>query len=1187
MPRQETLGVVIKATDSASPVLRSVSNNLDTFQKRVDNVRKNLQQFSNAINTALRYTVAFTGALSGAVSASTYFASKIEKTFQNARTMMEMTGDQAKEMQRQLMNLSVATGKPLDELNNALYMLGSAGVEAKDSLNILKATVVSAIAGATDITTTFQGAISIINAYGLGIDKLTTIYAMQFEAVKKGLLTYEELARDFGQLIPAARILGVSLQEALVGYTALTTAGFRSSEAANATEGAFRDLMQQADKFKKLGIDIYNAKGQFIGLTKVVEQLRKVMRGLTDDEKRALLQQLDLSETGTRALLTWVNNYEKYQDVLQGIKGDTTALMEAYKLQTQSISNLLDRLKASLGALNMAFFSAIRSGVVDFLNKLIAGIRQLTRWIESNNETVGKAVWALIRLGATLIGILVSLRLFAKLAEIGSFLLNPFTLAVIGVVAALYMLWKSKNEGKNFLDFLKWLFDLLIDAFKKLIGWIQQVDWQKIWEGIKSVFGWLWQGLKKGFKTVWDWTVTGLEKLWEIMKWLGEKAWVGLKTVWSWTVEGLAWLWNNILKPLGLGIWEGLKTVWSWTVEGLAWLWNNILKPLGLGIWEGLKTVWSWTVEGLAWLWENILKPLGIGTWNTLTTLWRWTVNGLTWLWENILKPLGVGIWNGLKTVWSWIVEGLTWLWENILKPLGQGIWNGLKTIWNWTIQGIEWLWENVLQPLGEKIWEALKTTWEWTITGLEFVREIMKYFGSIVQTTWEIAVKLTSNVIDFFKKGFEKQGEIEAKKQEIAEEIMNDKQTPWWMKILAWMGLYYEPLELGFAEGGYTGSGGKYEPAGIVHKGEYVVPSRIVKKYPELIAVLENIRLKGYAEGGLVDSVINYLFRGGVREDIKIIAQTISKIADLLQASNPEMAEELKLIAGELKEEEKPGTKAEAKKWWEEFLNTAKDTWTRFKEWYSKSFIAEILSETESFKSALDSFLISLFGDLYQLPGGTILAQFVQTLWDLMSGLESVQRLLNPIRTLLEAMMKVVSSIINSALMPFVELLTILGQTIGTLLVPLLEPFNALLQALGQIFLWLYNTILRPIAQGLYIVFGIVADAFNVLYNVISDIVMALTFGIINLGRRTVKGLDRILEEAEEKFPEAQFGSTAGSYTQEYVANVTRTGPETVYNIVNLYANESFILDHKQKFYDFLAETIQYLIDTGQIKFA
>lgn len=57
------------------------------------------------------------------------------------------------------------------------------------------------------------------------------------------------------------------------------------------------------------------------------------------------------------------------------------------------------------------------------------------------------------------------------------------------------------------------------------------------------------------------------------------------------------------------------------------------------------------------------------------------------------------------------------------------------------------------------------------------------------------------------------------------------------------------------FAEGGFTGSGGKYEPAGIVHRGEYVTPQHVMRNpaaQPHL-AALEGMRLRGYADGGLV----------------------------------------------------------------------------------------------------------------------------------------------------------------------------------------------------------------------------------------------------------------------------------------------------------------------------------------------
>jgi hypothetical protein len=58
-----------------------------------------------------------------------------------------------------------------------------------------------------------------------------------------------------------------------------------------------------------------------------------------------------------------------------------------------------------------------------------------------------------------------------------------------------------------------------------------------------------------------------------------------------------------------------------------------------------------------------------------------------------------------------------------------------------------------------------------------------------------------------------------------------------------------------GFVEGGFTGVGGVNEPAGIVHRGEFVVPAKVVRSpsAQHHIAALENQRLRGYADGGYV----------------------------------------------------------------------------------------------------------------------------------------------------------------------------------------------------------------------------------------------------------------------------------------------------------------------------------------------
>jgi hypothetical protein len=59
----------------------------------------------------------------------------------------------------------------------------------------------------------------------------------------------------------------------------------------------------------------------------------------------------------------------------------------------------------------------------------------------------------------------------------------------------------------------------------------------------------------------------------------------------------------------------------------------------------------------------------------------------------------------------------------------------------------------------------------------------------------------------------------------------------------------WYNPFSW-FAEGGYTGDGGKYQPAGIVHKGEYVIDAETTKALGLNRSISSG---PGYADGGLV----------------------------------------------------------------------------------------------------------------------------------------------------------------------------------------------------------------------------------------------------------------------------------------------------------------------------------------------
>lgn len=77
----------------------------------------------------------------------------------------------------------------------------------------------------------------------------------------------------------------------------------------------------------------------------------------------------------------------------------------------------------------------------------------------------------------------------------------------------------------------------------------------------------------------------------------------------------------------------------------------------------------------------------------------------------------------------------------------------------------------------------------------------------------------------------------------------------------------------VGYATGGYTGDGGKYQPAGVVHRGEYVITKEATSRLG--IGFLNHLNYgRGYATGGAVGSIPSTGYRpmAGGSISVKVI---------------------------------------------------------------------------------------------------------------------------------------------------------------------------------------------------------------------------------------------------------------------------------------------------------------------------
>ena len=95
----------------------------------------------------------------------------------------------------------------------------------------------------------------------------------------------------------------------------------------------------------------------------------------------------------------------------------------------------------------------------------------------------------------------------------------------------------------------------------------------------------------------------------------------------------------------------------------------------------------------------------------------------------------------------------------------------------------------------------------------------------------------------------------------------------------------------IGFSSGGFTGTGGEGQVAGLVHKGEYVIPANVLERLKPtgLLGALENMRGGGFKNGGFTspNSVISQMPQSNNNTTVNLdVQQNVNDKSDLQGAA-------------------------------------------------------------------------------------------------------------------------------------------------------------------------------------------------------------------------------------------------------------------------------------------------------------
>lgn len=343
-------------------------------------------------------------ALTAVLGAASFKAINFEAAMARVNTIFGMSAGELKKFNQALLGMAGRVGKAPAQLADALYQVGSAGVEASKSIAFLEAATKSAIAGVTDSFTAVNILTTLLNAYSISADQAMSVSDILFETVRQGKTTFNELAASIGRVAPIASSAGISLNEVGAAVATLTKGGLSTDEAMTGLRATIISILKptksSSELAKKLGIDLSVAALQSKGLGQTLLDVGKATKGSTE-----LIAQLFPNVRALNAVLSLsvaqADEYSRQMKIMQDVTGATDkAFQEIDRTIQQRLKKAYASMSASLIRIGRVFMPMVARSAESMAN--VFG--KVADWFETHSEDIQAAIeavasWIQARLG--------------------------------------------------------------------------------------------------------------------------------------------------------------------------------------------------------------------------------------------------------------------------------------------------------------------------------------------------------------------------------------------------------------------------------------------------------------------------------------------------------------------------------------------------------------------------------------------------------------------------------------------------------------------------------------------------------------------------------------------------------------------------------------------------------------------
>lgn len=300
------------------------------------------------------YTLIIAGlvSLAAVYSKASRMASDFNASMLKANVTAQESNEQFKQTSDFILDTAAKsrTANALQGAPTAYNVLLSSGMEKQNALDTINPTLQAAKAGFTDIETVANAAANSMNS--AGIKDANRIYDILFATVNKGKAEFKDMANYLPKIIPAAKNVGLNMEQVAGAFAYLTSKGQTSERAATLLENSFKVLgdPDKAKAFKQLGIEFYDAQGRLNPLVDIVDNLNKQLDGLSDADKSKALNSLGLDMEASGAFSAMAANAKDLRSIIDFVtnsSGEFNKAIEASSSKMDSFTQIGNAIDSS------------------------------------------------------------------------------------------------------------------------------------------------------------------------------------------------------------------------------------------------------------------------------------------------------------------------------------------------------------------------------------------------------------------------------------------------------------------------------------------------------------------------------------------------------------------------------------------------------------------------------------------------------------------------------------------------------------------------------------------------------------------------------------------------------------------------------------------------------------------------